>query len=170
MYSFAIDFSARITKKFKKRHLSQHMRFWFTDIGSSETQMCRFARAFAVRIIKPNLPFEPAHSQGLPVPLFPWWGRGEQRDNIVFVPPFPLTLKIWPLFPCILEINSPFPLFPKTPRRASEFSTYHTYWYCDDTGMYDFFTFDSILVKLLSILSTFLRILTAKTYSGWHKT
>ena len=84
MSSFAIDFSARITKKFKKRHLSQHMRFWFTDIGSSKTQMCRLARAFNVRIMKPNLPFEPAYSQGLPVPLFPWGGgRGEQRDNIV---------------------------------------------------------------------------------------
>ena len=82
MSSFAIDFSARITKKFKKRHLSQHMRFWITDIGSSETQMCRLARAFAVRIMKPNLPFEPAYSQGLPVPLFPWGGgeRGTKRQ------------------------------------------------------------------------------------------
>ena len=78
MSSFAIDFSARITKKFKKRHLSQHMRFWFTDIGSSETQMCRLARAFAALIMKPNLPCEPAYSQGLPVPLFPWGGGGER--------------------------------------------------------------------------------------------
>ena len=135
MYSFAIDFSARITKKFKKRHLSQRMRFWFTDIGSSETQMCRLARALAVRIINPNLPFEPAHSQGLPVPVFPWGERGTKRQYC-FCSSF--SLKIWPLFPCILEINSPFPLFPKTPRKASDFSTCHTYWYCDDTGLYDF--------------------------------
>ena len=97
MYSFAIDFSARITKKFKKQHLSQHMRFWFTDIGSSETQMCRLAIAFAVRIIKPNFPFEPAHSQGLPVPLFPRGGGGGGEEgnketilSLFFVPPFPL--------------------------------------------------------------------------------
>ena len=122
------------------------MRFWFTDVGSSETQMCRLARAFAVRIMKPNLPFEPAHSQGLPVPLFPWGGRGEQRDDIVFVPPFPLKFGL--CSPVSLKWI-PFPLFPKTPtcRSALDFSTYHTYWYCDDTGLYDFFTFDSFLVN-----------------------
>ena len=57
--------------------------------------------------------------------------RGEQRDNIVIVPPFPFKFGL-------CEINSHFPLFPKTPRRTSDFSTYHTYWYCDDTGLYDF--------------------------------
>ena len=122
------------------------MRFWFTDVGSSETQMCRLARAFAVRIMKQNLPFEPAHSQGLHVSLFPWGGRGEQRDDIGFVPPFPLKFGL--CSPVSLKWI-PFTLFPKTPtcRSASDFVTYHTYWYCDDTGLYDFFTFDSFLVN-----------------------
>ena len=84
------------------------MRFWFTDVGSSETQMCRLARTFAVRIMKPNLPFEPAHSQGLPVPL-----RGKRGTKRQYCLCSPFSLKIWPLFPCILEMNPPFPCSPK---------------------------------------------------------
>ena len=74
------------------------MRFWFNDVGSSETQMCRLARVFAVCIMKPNVPFEPAHSHRLPVPS-PLGGRGEQRDIIVFVPHFPLNIWPWYKFP-----------------------------------------------------------------------
>ena len=59
------------------------MRFWFTEVGSS-------ARAFAVRMIETNFAFEPGHSQGGTCSLVPLGGRGEQRYNIVFVPPFPL--------------------------------------------------------------------------------
>ena len=79
MSSSAIVFSSRITKKFKKRHLSQHMRFWFTDIGSSENQMCRLARAFAVRIMKPILPFEPDTPRGYLFPCSP--GGGGERER-----------------------------------------------------------------------------------------
>ena len=108
------------TKLVLIRHLSQHEIFeLFTDVGSSETQMCRLARAFAVRV-KRNLPFEPITLPGGTCSLVPL--------GLQYCLCSPFFLKIWPLSPCILEINSLFPLFPKTPRGDIRHITNFRFW------------------------------------------
>ena len=77
--------------------------------------------------------------QGVPVPLFPWnklaCSPVPQKSKICFMFPVPeyclcspVPLKIWPLFPCFPEINTLFPLFPKTPGRALMISSYKMYY------------------------------------------
>ena len=117
-------------------------------MDSSETQMCRLARAFAVRM-KPNLPFEPAHSQGVPVPLFRWEKRG---TKIQYCLCSPFSLKILPLFPFILEINSPiFPCSPKPLGEPQILVPIIRIGTLTIQACMIFFIFDSILVILLSI-------------------
>ena len=53
----------------KKRDLSQRMRFWFSDKSSSENQMCRLARAFAIRMDETKFAFWASTLQH-------GWGRG----------------------------------------------------------------------------------------------
>ena len=106
------------------------MRFWFSDEGSSKTQMCRLARAIAFRTNDTqNLSVGPhttlVGGGGVPVllfscspeiiwfvPLFPKskFFSCSLFPNIVFFPPF--SLKIWPLFPCTAEINALFHWIP----------------------------------------------------------
>ena len=109
------------------------MRFWFSDEGLSETQMCRLARAIAFRTNDTqNLPVGPhttlvgggggggyLFSCSL-VPL-KYFGSFPCSPSLNFLM-FPVTqyclffspfsLEIWPLFPCTAEINALFHWYP----------------------------------------------------------
>ena len=51
-------FAARINRTVTSRHLSQRIKFWYSDEGSVEpVRMCRFARAFAEVIYDSEIAF-----------------------------------------------------------------------------------------------------------------